>query len=54
VSSDHRASRDHEHVSLGAAQGANERHTRIVIGLTASMMVVEIVSRYLFGMYSDQ
>jgi len=49
VSSDHLASRSHEHVFLGAAQHANERHTRIVIGLTASMMVVEIVSGYLFG-----
>lgn len=34
---------------LGAAQRANERQTRIVIGLTALMMVVEIVSGYLFG-----
>lgn len=49
MSTDHLASRVHEHIFLDAAQGANERHTRIVIGLTASMMVVEIVSGYLFG-----
>jgi cation diffusion facilitator family transporter len=49
VSSDHLASLCHEHVFLDAAQAANERHTRIVIGLTASMTVVEIVSGYFFG-----
>ncbi|MBW1860110.1 MAG: CDF family Co(II)/Ni(II) efflux transporter DmeF [Deltaproteobacteria bacterium] len=39
----------HEHVFLGANQQINERRTWIVIGLTASMMIVEIVCGLLFG-----
>jgi len=39
----------HEHNYFGGTQEANERRTRIVIGLTAIMMVVEIVSGLLFG-----
>ena len=39
----------HEHVYLGANQPANERRTQIVIGLTATMMVLEIASGLLFG-----
>jgi cation diffusion facilitator family transporter len=39
----------HEHVFLGANQHINERRTWVVIGLTASMMIVEIVCGLLFG-----
>ena len=39
----------HEHVFLGVNQHKNERRTRIVIGLTATMMVLEITSGLLFG-----
>jgi len=49
VSKDHPTSWRHSHAFLSDAQRANERRTRIVIGLTACMMVVEIVSGYLFG-----
>lgn len=39
----------HEHVYLDRRQRRNERRTRIVIGLTAVMMVLEIVSGLVFG-----
>lgn len=39
----------HEHVFLSANQHAHERRTRIVIGLTAIMMVLEIASGLIFG-----
>lgn len=39
----------HEHVFLGKAHARNERQTWIVIGLTAAMMVGEIVGGILFG-----
>lgn len=39
----------HDHVFLGDDHGRNERRTWLVIGLTASMMVVEIVAGTLFG-----
>ena len=39
----------HDHVFLGANQQKNERRTWVVIGLTASMMVVEIACGLLFG-----
>lgn len=39
----------HDHVFLGEAQETNERRTRIVIGLTAVMMVIEVVSGIIFG-----
>jgi len=39
----------HEHVFLDARHHVHERRTRLVIGLTASMMVVEITSGLLFG-----
>lgn len=39
----------HEHVFLGADHARNERRTWIVIGLTAVMMVGEIVAGFLFG-----
>jgi Co/Zn/Cd efflux system component len=34
----------HEHVFLGAEHGRNERHTWLVIALTAMMMVGEIIA----------
>lgn len=40
---------NHDHVFLDDRQRVHERHTHIVIGLTASMMVVEVVSGLLFG-----
>ena len=39
----------HEHVFLGHGHARNERQTWIVIGLTAAMMVGEIVGGVLFG-----
>lgn len=39
----------HEHVFLGANHARNERRTWIVIGLTAAMMVGEIVAGMMFG-----
>jgi cation diffusion facilitator family transporter len=39
----------HDHVFLGAAHDRNERRTWVVVGLTATMMVVEIVGGTLFG-----
>ncbi|WP_439497909.1 CDF family Co(II)/Ni(II) efflux transporter DmeF [Bosea sp. (in: a-proteobacteria)] len=39
----------HDHVFLGAAHAENERRTWIVIALTATMMVAEIVAGTIFG-----
>lgn len=39
----------HEHVFLGAHHARNERRTWIVIGLTAAMMVGEIIAGAMFG-----
>ena len=39
----------HDHIYLGANQRANEQRTLIVIGLTASMMILEILAGLLFG-----
>jgi len=39
----------HSHVFLGASHERNERRTWLVVGLTASMMAVEIVGGSLFG-----
>ncbi len=39
----------HDHVFLGAAHDRNERRTWLVVGLTATMMVAEIVGGTLFG-----
>ena len=39
----------HEHVFLGADHKRNERRTWLVVGLTATMMVVEIVGGTIFG-----
>ena len=39
----------HEHVFLGAHHDRNARRTRLVIGLTAVMMVAEIAAGTLFG-----
>src|SRR3546814_12170794 len=39
----------HEHVFLGADHARNERRTWIVIGLTALMMVGEIIAGAMFG-----
>lgn len=39
----------HEHVFLGARHDANERRTWLVVGLTAAMMVVEIIGGAIFG-----
>lgn len=39
----------HEHVFLGADHARNERHTWIVVALTAAMMVGEIVGGAVFG-----
>ena len=39
----------HDHVFLGAAHDRNERRTWFVVGLTATMMVVEIAGGTLFG-----
>src|SRR5262245_25734231 len=39
----------HEHVFLGESHARNEQRTRLVIALTATMMVVEIVARNVYG-----
>ena len=39
----------HSHVFLGRHHAANERRTLIVVGLTAAMMVAEIVGGAVFG-----
>jgi cation diffusion facilitator family transporter len=39
----------HEHAFLGARHAANERRTWLVVALTATMMVAEIVGGSLFG-----
>ena len=39
----------HEHVFLGAAHDRNEKRTWLVVGLTATMMVVEIAGGSIFG-----
>ncbi len=39
----------HEHVFLGASHERNERRTWLVVGLTAAMMVAEIVGGLIFG-----
>lgn len=39
----------HEHVFLGAAHARNERRTWIVVGLTAAMMIAEIIGGVVFG-----
>ncbi|HEY6981896.1 CDF family Co(II)/Ni(II) efflux transporter DmeF [Reyranella sp.] len=39
----------HDHVFLGAAHHRNERRTWLVVGLTAAMMVAEIVGGTIFG-----
>ncbi len=41
--------RNHDHVFLGAHQKEHERRTRLVIGLTAAMMVLEITAGIIFG-----
>jgi cation diffusion facilitator family transporter len=46
---DRPSSPNHDHVFLGANQHVNERRTRIVIGLTASMMILEILAGLAFG-----
>lgn len=40
---------NHDHVFLSDRQHVHERRTHIVIGLTASMMVVEVVCGMIFG-----
>src|ERR1700749_1487547 len=39
----------HDHVFLGDAHARNERRTWIVVGLTAAMMVGEIIAGWLSG-----
>lgn len=39
----------HEHVFLGANQDRNERKVWLVIALTATMMVVEIIAGHVYG-----
>jgi len=39
----------HEHLFLGARHEQNERRTLLVVGLTAGMMIVEIVAGTVFG-----
>jgi cation diffusion facilitator family transporter len=39
----------HEHVFLGAAHGRNERRTWLVVALTVTMMVAEIIGGSVFG-----
>src|SRR5207253_2239075 len=39
----------HEHVFLGAGHDENERRTWVVVGLTAVMMVVEIIGGTIYG-----
>jgi cation diffusion facilitator family transporter len=40
---------EHSHVFLGAQHDRNERRTLVVVGLTAAMMVAEIVGGSIFG-----
>lgn len=44
-----RFSNPHEHVFLGKSHERNERRTWIVIAITATMMVIEIIAGTLFG-----
>ena len=39
----------HEHVFLGARHDENERRSWLVVSLTATMMIVEIVGGMMFG-----
>jgi Co/Zn/Cd efflux system component len=39
----------HEHVFLGARHDENKRRSWLVVGLTATMMIVEIVGGMMFG-----
>lgn len=39
----------HDHYFLGESQGRNERRTRLVILLTAVMMVIEVAAGLIFG-----
>lgn len=39
----------HDHIYLGANQQVNEQRTLLVIGLTASMMILEILAGLMFG-----
>jgi cation diffusion facilitator family transporter len=39
----------HEHIFLGARHDENERRTWVVVGVTAAMMVVEIIGGTVFG-----
>ena len=39
----------HQHVFLGAQHDENERRSWLVVGLTATMMIVEIVGGMMFG-----
>lgn len=43
------SSLEHDHVFLGDDHGRNERKVRLVIALTASMMVIEIVAGTIYG-----
>jgi len=43
------SSLNHDHLFLGAHQKEHERRTRLVIGLTATMMVLEITAGLIFG-----
>lgn len=49
MTSHNAATWSHDHVFLGEGQQKNERRTRIVIVLTAVMMVIEVVSGVIFG-----
>src|SRR5688500_15223432 len=40
---------EHTHVFLGKAHDRNERRTWAVVGLTATMMVAEIVGGFIYG-----
>ena len=40
---------NHQHVFLSDSQMANERRTWLVIALTATMMVLEIIAGFIFG-----
>lgn len=46
---EHLITHQHPHVFLGAKHGEHERRTWIVVALTATMMVVEIIAGYLTG-----
>lgn len=47
--SDHPTGHEHDHVFLGEAHDAHEKRTRYVVGLTATMMLVEIVAGLITG-----